>query len=209
MFMLKYVTTVPKGLGVEFLMKTDDDCYLNLLSLFKYSLIMRKKYPNTILGTVLGANSTVIRPELNDTREYLTKWEVPTYIFNEAVYPNALSGSGYFMSVDTSRCLYEKGLDIPFVNLEDIYITGLAGRACGVTHKHSQKFHFMGRHMCIVKHSDILVHQVKSSEKMMKIHQILNGTKKCRFVDSKNTTSDIKSTSINTTTTPIVEKIVV
>ena len=52
--------------------------------------------------------------------ESSVQWETPTYIYPSEKFPNALSGSGYMMRSHVAKCVYEKGLDIPFVNLEDI-----------------------------------------------------------------------------------------
>ena len=64
------------------------------------------------------------------------------------------------MRSHVAKCVYEKGLQTPFVNLEDIFITGLAAEKCkdeGVVLRNSPRFHYMGRHLCLVKKYDILV----------------------------------------------------
>ena len=67
------------------------------------------------------------------------------------------------MKSNIAKCLYRKGLETPFVNLEDIFITGLAREKCkdeGVVLRNSPRFHYMGRHLCLVKKYDILVNGI-------------------------------------------------
>jgi beta-1,3-galactosyltransferase 1 len=155
MFMLKFVTTIMNSAppdSIKFILKVDDDCYVNLKSLLKYTNILAK-YSHTMVGHVLGEDSPVIRPLANSTERYSTKWEVPYYIYpDKETFPNALSGSGYLMHSGDVDCLYRRGLEIPFVNLEDIFITGLAVKSCQLTLRSSPKFHFLGKHICHVRH---------------------------------------------------------
>jgi beta-1,3-galactosyltransferase 1 len=155
MFMLKFVTSfmdsAPQD-SVKFLLKVDDDCYVNLKALLKYNSILAK-YSHTMVGHVLGQDSPVIRPASNSTERYTTKWEVPFYIYpKKETFPNALSGSGYLMRSEDLDCLYRRGLETPFVNLEDIFITGLAAKQCRLKLRSSPKFHFMGLHVCHIRH---------------------------------------------------------
>ena len=106
-------------------------------------------------------------------------------MYPNATYPNALSGSGYLLSVKVSKCLYEKGLDTPFMVLEDIFITGLVASQCpGLTLKNSPRFQYMGMHVCLVKKKfDLLIHNVKSRKKMEMIHKTLTKKASCRYTD--------------------------
>ena len=76
----------------------------------------------------IGVNSIyyhlVIRPKTHN-RKYTIGWEVPWYIYNSTTFPNAVSGSGYLISISSVPCLYENGLKTSFLNLEDVFITGL------------------------------------------------------------------------------------
>ena len=44
--------------------------------------------------------------------------------FFKETFPNAVSGSGYLLKSEDLDCMYRRGLETPFVNLEDIFITG-------------------------------------------------------------------------------------
>ena len=72
------------------------------------------------------------------------------------------------------------GLGIPFLNLEDVFITGLAASKCHVHLKNSQWFNFTGKKLNLVKKTDILIHGVKSDDLLEKLyakfHKIYTGS---------------------------------
>ena len=87
----------------------------------------------------------------------------------------AVSGSGYLISRKSIPCLYKAGLDTSFLNLEDVFITGLAASACHIKLINSRWFNFIGKNSRRVKNHDILVHNVRNSSEMAfifkKLHQ--------------------------------------
>ena len=103
--------------------------------------------------------------------EFTEKWQVPEYIYPENSFPNAVSGSGYLITRDVIECIYAAGLRTPFLNLEDVFITGLAASQCEVHLKNSQWFNFLGKEVGQVKKQDILVHGLKTQEQIMQVHQ--------------------------------------
>jgi len=115
------------------------------------------------------------------------------------------------MQSHTAKCLYEKGLDIPFVNLEDIFITGLAADKCkdqGIVLRNSPRFHYMGRHLCLVKKYDILVHRLKKTQEMINVYDLLHKRLKCQTLDRNSTSvnvaikrqkSNVTSSTVTTT----------
>lgn len=99
----------------QFLMKTDDDMYVNLLPL--YAMLKAKvTTKNTLLGCLICGAKPI--------QDVNNKWYAPNYMFSEKVYPNYLSGTGYVMSIDVVPKLYEAALRVQIFHLEDVYITG-------------------------------------------------------------------------------------
>lgn len=182
MFMLKYAQSL--STSIKYLMKVDDDSYINLRRLSEYVTIIDKRCSQKcIVGHVLGPNSPVIRPKFvqGEVREEFTgKWVVPYYIYNQETFPNAVSGSGYIISQDMISCMFKSGLGIPFLNLEDVFITGLSASKCHVHLKNSQWFNFTGKKLNLVKKTDILIHGVKSDDLLEKLyakfHKIYTGS---------------------------------
>merc|ERR1712029_557652 len=173
MFMLKYGELLPENV-VKYVMKVDDDSYINLKRLVSYSEMIEKRCnQNCILGHVLGPDSPVIRSKDHD-RKFTVGWEVPWYIYNSTTFPNAVSGSGYLISRKSIPCLYKAGLDTSFLNLEDVFITGLAASACHIKLINSRWFNFIGKNSRRVKNHDILVHNVRNSSEMAFIFKKLH-----------------------------------
>nr|ACO14609.1 Beta-1,3-galactosyltransferase 1 [Caligus clemensi] len=175
-FMLKYLNYLVDDLRfpVRFVLKLDDDSYLNPLALFKFTSVA-SIHPMTIFGKALGPGSPVHRPgEIDEA-----KWTVPKYVYKEDIFPNAASGSGYLFDVEAGMCLYRKSLEVPLINLEDIFLTGLLRHKCGIHLRNNSKFHFLGLNVCQIRKTDILIHRVKKPAHMYLIHEILNGVSKC------------------------------
>ena len=136
------------------------------------------------------------------------QWETPTYIYPSETFPNALSGSGYMMRSHVAKCVYEKGLNIPFVNLEDIFITGLAAEKCkgeGVVLRNSPRFHYMGRHLCLVKKYDILVHRLKKSQEMINVHDRLHKRLRCKTLEKNSTSSHVSIQRLKSNVTSTIQ----
>ena len=66
----------------QYVMKTDDDMYINLPKL--YEVVQANKRPNLLTGSLI-CNAVPIKDPYN-------KWYVPTYMFSAKKYPNYLSG---------------------------------------------------------------------------------------------------------------------
>ena len=94
-------------------MKVDDDSYINLRRLSEYVTIIDKRCSQKcIVGHVLGPNSPVIRPKFVQGEvheEFVGKWVVPSYIYSQETFPNAVSGSGYIISQDMISCIFKSG----------------------------------------------------------------------------------------------------
>ena len=105
------------------------------------------------------------------TQEFTQKWVVPYYIYKQETFPNAVSGSGYIISQDQLACIFNSGLKVPFLNVEDVFITGLAASQCHIRLKNSQWFNFMGKKTNLVRKTDILIHGVKSDDRLLQIYE--------------------------------------
>ena len=74
--------------NVPYVLKTDDDVFVNVRNLLKFVVDNRK--PNLLIGT-LQCGAVPIRDPHN-------KWYAPKYMIEAGVYPNYLSGTAYLMS---------------------------------------------------------------------------------------------------------------
>ena len=157
----------PPGRSVEYVMKTDDDMYVNLPRL--YELVRANKRPNLLLGS-LSCNAVPIKDPHN-------KWFVPQYMFSEKKFPNYLSGTGYLMHRTAVFKLYKEALVTPVFHLEDIYITGILARKASIRPVDNIGFSFTRRkfNSCLFLQT-ITTHQIKHNE-MLAIYTKLQATK--------------------------------
>ena len=111
--MLKWFTQNCKD--TPYLLKTDDDMYINLKNL--YDMVTKNKNPYLMAGSSICGAKPIRDPS--------NKWHSPVYMFDGKVYPNYLSGTAYLLSGSVAQLLYKTALLVPAFHLEDIYLTGI------------------------------------------------------------------------------------
>ncbi|XP_013793716.2 beta-1,3-galactosyltransferase 5-like, partial [Limulus polyphemus] len=117
--LLKWVSEYCQN--VQFVMKTDDDMYINIPNLLKM-LSMVFSQSNIMIGYLF----TKAKPN----RKRRNKWYVSRSEFPGGVYPNYLSGTAYVMSRQVAPKLYQISLNTNFLTMEDIFVSGvLASKA--------------------------------------------------------------------------------
>ncbi|CAH0599976.1 unnamed protein product [Chrysodeixis includens] len=128
--MLKWITNSCND-SVRYILKTDDDMYINVPNLME-NLRNRSRIfdENFSKGTkeylLIGDLICGARPVLDSHN----KWYSPRYMFGGRVYPRYLSGTGYALAAPVARALYAAALRTNYFHLEDIFITGMcASRA--------------------------------------------------------------------------------
>ena len=101
---------------VKYLIKVDDDVYVNVQELQNF--VSENTKTNMLTGSIhCGA------PPMTHG-----KWYAPPYMLTEvqgSSYPNFLSGTAYVMSNTTAEALYRTAMTVPAFHLEDVYITGI------------------------------------------------------------------------------------
>ena len=150
---------VNKHFSAKYILKTDDDCFVNtrLLSIFMLQLNPVKEglYVGNVFRT--SYDTRVIRnPE--------SKWYVSKEQFPFDYYPNYASGTGYLMSSDVlSKMLHHSMYNKPFPN-EDAYVGYMMEKA-GVSAIHSYRFTLYSNKwsMCNMMFL-IVMHDVKVDE---------------------------------------------
>ncbi|XP_031348380.1 beta-1,3-galactosyltransferase 1-like isoform X2 [Photinus pyralis] len=98
---------------VKFVMKVDDDTFVNMNNLIQALKNVRRK--STMFGKLICRSRPI--------RDYYEKWFMPKDMYSKAIYPNYLSGTAYVMTTDIAVKLFETALTIPLVYLEDVYVT--------------------------------------------------------------------------------------
>lgn len=138
--MLKWMNVNCIG-KVKYLMKCDDDTFVNVPNLLHvllggtvpiYNATVQEYDQLTVKVTspinrltqldklLVGSRFCNSKPIANIS----SKWYTPMYMYDGNIYPNYLSGTGYVMSADVAVKLYNVSLTTPLFHLEDVYLTG-------------------------------------------------------------------------------------
>lgn len=106
---------------VRYLLKIDDDMFLNLPRLLKH--LTKDKPTNSILGCKVRHSSPF--------RFSYSKWYVSWDQYKEKEYPEYISGTAYLISGDIVTKLYRATQDVPYFMFEDVFVTGLCREHIG------------------------------------------------------------------------------
>ncbi|XP_014666173.1 PREDICTED: beta-1,3-galactosyltransferase 5-like [Priapulus caudatus] len=117
--------------GALYVMKTDDDSYVNVRRLSSELRAHPADRP-LLLGHLLARG----RPN----REPGSKFYMPYSMYAPEETPEFLSGSGYVMSMGVARALYAQAQLRPLVWFEDVYVTGLCAEGAGIARTDSRLF---------------------------------------------------------------------
>lgn len=107
--------------GVKYLLKIDDDMFLNLPRL----LNELNAHPKT--NTISGCKVSGASP----FRFAFSKWKISRSEYKNDYYPDYIAGTAYLISGDIISNLYRATRNVPYFIFEDVYITGLCRKHIG------------------------------------------------------------------------------
>nr|XP_034298925.1 beta-1,3-galactosyltransferase 5 [Crassostrea gigas]XP_034298926.1 beta-1,3-galactosyltransferase 5 [Crassostrea gigas] len=102
----------------KYILKVDDDIFLNVNLLKTYLDV--KNFSNSIVGCKVKGASPFRFP--------LSKWRISREEYKEDVFPDYISGPAYVISGDILSKLYLATKKVPYIFLEDVYLTGICRR---------------------------------------------------------------------------------
>lgn len=118
---------------VSFLLKADDDTYINVPNL----IAQVGKLPKDSIYGSMHANTAAIRdPSM--------KWSVTNEEYKPEFYPDFVSGSAYVVGGDVVGTLYAQTGRVRPLWLEDVYITGLCAEAARIRRVGLRTFYSVG-----------------------------------------------------------------
>ena len=82
-------------------------------------------------------------------------------------FPMSVSGTGYLFPISIAECLVKNSANVPFLVLEDVYVTGLLSKYCQVVLKNSENFLYMGigdMDAYVTNPYDVMIHRVNMDE---------------------------------------------
>ncbi|XP_064292945.1 uncharacterized protein LOC128681385 isoform X3 [Plodia interpunctella] len=114
--------------SVRYILKTDDDMYINVPHLLMNLKTRSEKYDDKVAKGFKSKEYLLIGDLISGAKPVLdthNKWYSPRYMYGGRVYPRYLSGTGYVLSAPAAHALYDAALNTHFFHLEDIFITGM------------------------------------------------------------------------------------
>jgi hypothetical protein len=109
---------------VDYIVKTDDDIFLNTFAWMNAIRSLRKHNTGCVIAGFVWTNPKVLRDG---------KYAVSKNIYLPEMYPSFCSGAGYILSRDSVAAILEASAYIPLLLRDDPYYTGILARAMGVT----------------------------------------------------------------------------
>ncbi|XP_041379523.1 beta-1,3-galactosyltransferase 5-like [Gigantopelta aegis] len=116
----------------RFVMKTDDDMYVNLPALVPVLV----KEETTLQSSVGGSCNLNAQP----IREKNSKWFASVRSYPHKYYPGYCSGTGYVTSKSVTGKIYDISKTVPFFHLEDVYVA-LCVKTLGFKLRHLPGFY--------------------------------------------------------------------
>lgn len=135
--LLKWVTVYCNA--SRFVLKADDDMYINIPNLVTAMKIEALKQDSFIMGHMFEG----VKP----VQDKKSKWYTPLEHFSETLYPMYTSGTAYCMTTTAALQLYRASVYVPVFWLEDVYVTGLVARKAAVKRVHNNKFNYVNKGM--------------------------------------------------------------
>lgn len=119
----------------RFVLKTDDDMYINLPNLIN-ELLKRRESRFFFCYVFQGA------PPVRDKN---SKWYTSSEEYKHEYFPKYCSGTAYSFSANIALVLFENHKGIKLLKLEDVYITGLLAKYLNIPLIHGEGFWFLKR----------------------------------------------------------------
>ena len=137
----------------EFIMKTDDDMFINVNGLL-HALDSHKDILQRSVGGFCVVSANVIR-------DSGSKWYVSMRMYPQRTFPGYCSGTGYVTSMAVTQKVFQISPNIPFFHLEDVYV-GLCINKLGFGFTRIAGFHANFIPIsCSYKRADMVtIHQV-------------------------------------------------
>ena len=121
----------------KFVIKMDADVDIQPKALFRALWRQYAKRPEFIIGKVKLKDKPI--------RKENSKWYVTKEEYSDVQYPQFVAGPTYGYTASIAPYLYQASLRVPFLYLEDVYVTGLCRKLVNVPLVVDPDFHFHHR----------------------------------------------------------------
>lgn len=157
----------------EFLLKTDDDMFINVPRLLEFIQLHRNKK-----SLIYGRLAKKWKP----IRNKKSKYYVSPAQYGAKLFPSFTTGPAYlFTGGKTIEKMYHMALKNTYLKLEDVYTTGIVAQNAGINRIHVNEF--LNRripfNVCNIRKS-ISIHMIKENEQYDLWRKLFDSTIKCK-----------------------------
>ncbi|XP_069468250.1 beta-1,3-galactosyltransferase 9 [Ambystoma mexicanum] len=128
MLMQWTVTFCPNA---RFILKAEEDVFVNVMTLVDYLLHLRKHPEDLYIGRVIHQKEPIRDPDKQGF--------VPFNHFQERYYPDYCSGAAFIVSQDVARKVYVASEGVPTQVPADVFV-GVCAESAGIVPTHSSRF---------------------------------------------------------------------
>ncbi|EEB10620.1 beta-1,3-galactosyltransferase, putative [Pediculus humanus corporis] len=155
----------------KFVLKTDDDMFINIPKkkdfIGKHGNDKRK---------IFGKLASKWKP----IRKKASKYYVSLQQYKHSIFPSFTTGPAYLITSDVIHDLYTTALNMTYLKLEDVFMTGIVAQEKGIRRVHVPEF--LNRRLSVTScyiHKAISIHMVKPFEQYDLWKRLLDGRTKC------------------------------
>lgn len=157
---------------VPFLLKTDDDMFINIPKLLSF-IDKHRMDKKTIFGR--------LAKKWKPIRNKKSKYYVSPQQYYPPVFPQFTTGPAYLITCDAVHDIYNKALNQTYLKLEDVFTTGIVAQLVNVRRIHINEFlnRRIAFNACNIRKA-ISIHMVKANEQYDLWKKLLDSNTKCK-----------------------------
>lgn len=159
--------------SAQLILKTDDDVFINVPKLIEIINKLKNK-----TRTIYGRLAKQWKP----FRSFKSKYYISPKHYGSFYFPQFATGPAYLMTSDAVDDLYKAALNMTYMKLEDVYITGIAAERANISLVRVREFinERVTFHPCLIK-KVVSIHSVKDKEQFWLWSKLMSSTYDCRF----------------------------
>lgn len=146
----------------KFMLKCDDDIFLNVENLSKFIKDKTSTTASTLLQNTIIGHSTgnmIMKPH----RNYDSKYFITLNEYAPDIFPKFIFGPSYMLSNDAVSAIYYEAQKHRYLKLEDVFITGIVARKLNITIIDSNKFSMIMREDKYAMHKMVITVHTKNN----------------------------------------------
>ncbi|XP_035699477.1 beta-1,3-galactosyltransferase 1-like [Branchiostoma floridae] len=160
--------------GADYLMKTDDDMFVNIETLVSHLKSLKDDKSSDLFIGDIHTGVKALRSPAN--KHYVSMED-----YENEVYPDYLSGTGYVMSMDVVRRLYVTALMTSPVPVEDIYM-GICAQRAGIAPRDHSGFTSLQFGFTVCSHRKIVTSHSYTPTELLAMWKALQETPECGWL---------------------------